>query len=325
LFTIQSQTCLIHTYYKMNATQESEATEIWRKWSERRAQLPPRPLERTDVDYSIWEADVIADGRGESGGRAEYLQTLELIDLLECIVFDRLGSIRSGCCIDKSNHVIISRKENIHTELIRDIQRVVEIKHSVLTEQYRILENVLMPILERQPNLGRLGYNKGSFLVVISDDNGEHYLQHIAPLERCGAVMAWGDEEEGEDEFTELLLECRGKMQRIECASLVLFEINRETLQQINNGLLQQQLALLVDPWNGCKCDSLVPPLKSHVQKPFRGLQHIKFINPFAKCTNSLEAQVMLIKESASRVEQIKTIKRLHALQTLYIVPEREI
>jgi hypothetical protein len=305
----------------MNATQEAKMEEIWRKWSERRAQLPPRPLERTDVDYSIWEADVIADRRGEIGGRAEYLQTLELIDLLECIVFDRLGWSNSRCCMDKSNHVIISRKENIHTELIRDIQRLVEIKHSVLTEQYKILETELMPILERQPNLGRLGYNKGSFLVVIREETGELYLQHIAPLERCGAVMAWGDEEEEEeDEFTKLLLECREKMQRIECASRVLIEINRKQLQQINNELLQQQLALLVDPWNGCKCESLVPPQNTRVQKAFRGLQRIKVINPFAKCTNRLETQVMLIQESVSRAEQIKTINRLHTLQTLYIV-----
>ena len=310
----------------MKATQEATMTEILGGWREKRGHLNTRPLERTGGnDRRAWDEDVIAEAREEDviGGlisRTTYLQTLDLIHLLDCIVHDQLGGFRSGCCMDKSNHVIISRKENIHTELIRDIQRVVEIKHSILTEQYRILETELMPILERQPNLGRLGYNKGSFLVVISDDNGEHYLQHIAPLERCGAVMAWGDEEEGEDEFTELLLECREKMQRIECASLVLTEINGKMLQQINNELLQQQLALLVDPWNGCKCDSLVPE-KTHIRKPFRGLQRIKVINPFAKCTNSLESRVMAIQESALRAEQIKTINRLHTLQTLYIVP----
>ena len=311
----------------MKATQEATMKEILGEWREKRGHLNNRPLERTGGnDRRAWEEDVIAEAREEDviGGlisRTTYLQTLDLIHLLDCIVNDQLGSIRSGCCIDKSNHVIISRKENIHTELIRDIQRVVEIKHSVLTEQYRILETELMPILERQPNLGRLGYNQGSFLVIIGSDTGERYLQHIAPLERCGAVMAWGDEEEDEDEFTNLLLECREKMQRIECASRVLTEINRKRLQQINNELLLQQLALLVDPWNGCNCDSLVPPQNTRVQKAFRGLQRIKVINPFAKCTNRLETQVLLIQESVSRVEQIKTINRLHTLQTLYIVP----
>ena len=314
----------------MKATQEATMTEILGKWREKRGHLNIRPLERTGGnDRRAWDEDVIAEAREEdviavaTGGlisRTTYLQTLDLIHLLDCIVHDQLGGFRSGCCMDKSNRVVISRKENIHTELIRDIQRVVEIKHSILTEQYKILETELMPILERQPNLGRLGYNKGSFLVVISDDNGEHYLQHIAPLERCGAVMAWGDEEEDEDEFTNLLLECREKMQRIECASRVLTEINRKRLQQINNELLQQQLALLVDPWNGCKCDSLVPE-KTHVHKPFRGLQRIKVINPFAKCTNSLESRVMVIQESALRADQIKIIQRLQTLQTLYIVP----
>jgi hypothetical protein len=314
----------------MKATQEATMTEILGKWREKRGHLNIRPLERTGGnDRRAWDEDVIAEAREEdviavaTGGlisRTTYLQTLDLIHLLDCIVHDQLGGFRSGCCMDKSNRVVISRKENIHTELIRDIQRVVEIKHSILTEQYKILETELMPILERQPNLGRLGYNKGSFLVVISDDNGEHYLQHIAPLERCGAVMAWGDEEEDEDEFTNLLLECREKMQRIECASLVLTEINGKRLQQINNELLQQQLALLVDPWNGCKCDSLVPE-KTHVHKPFRGLQRIKVINPFAKCTNSLESRVMVIQESALRADQIKIIQRLQTLQTLYIVP----
>ena len=303
----------------MKTTQEAIVKEILGKWEEKRARLHIRPLERTGGnDRRVWDEDVIAEAREEdviavaTGGlisRTTYLQTLELIDLLECIVFDRLGNFRSGCCMDKSNHVIISRKENIHTELIRDIQHVVEIKHSVLTEQYKILETELMPILERQPNLGILGYNQGSFLAIIGSDTGERYLQHIAPLERGGAVMAWGDEEEDEDEFTNLLLECRKNMQRIECASRVLIEINRKKLQQINNGLLRQQLALLVDPWNGYNCDSLVP---------FRGLQRIKVINPFAKCTNSLESKVMVIQESTLRVEQIKTIKRLHTLQTLY-------
>ena len=310
----------------MKATQEATMTEILGKWREQRGHLNIRPLERTGGnDRRAWDEDVIAEAREEDviGGlisRTTYLQTLDLIHLLDCIVNDQLGGFRSGCCMDKSNHVVISRKENIHTELIRDIQRVVEIKHSVLTEQYKILETELMPILERQPNLGRLGYNQGSFLVIIGSDTGERYLQHIAPLERCGAVMAWGDEEEDEDEFTNLLLECREKMQRIECASLVLTEINGKMLQQINNELLQQQLALLVDPWNGCKCDSLVPE-KTHVHKPFRGLQRIKVINPFAKCTNSLESRVMVIQESALRSDQIKIIQRLHTLQTLYIVP----
>ena len=310
----------------MKANQQATMTEILGKWREHREHLNTRPLERTGGnDRRAWDEDVIAEAREEDviGGlisRTTYLQTLDLIYLLDCIVHDQLGGFRSGCCMDKSNRVVISRKENIHTELIRDIQRVVEIKHSVLTEQYRILETELMPILERQPNLGRLGYNQGSFLVIIGSDTGERYLQHIAPLERCGAVMAWGDEEEDEDEFTNLLLECREKMQRIECASRVLTEINRKRLQQINNELLQQQLALLVDPWNGCKCDSLVPE-KTHVHKPFRGLQRIKVINPFAKCTNSLESRVMAIQESALRAEQIKTINRLHTLQTLYIVP----
>ena len=314
----------------MKATQEATMTEILGKWREKRGHLNIRPLERTGGnDRRAWDEDVIAEAREEdviavaTGGlisRTTYLQTLDLIHLLDCIVNDQLGSIRSGCCIDKSNHVIISRKENIHTELIRDIQRVVEIKHSILTEQYKILETELMPILERQPNLGRLGYNKGSFIVLIGDDTGERYLQHIAPLERCGAVMAWGDEEEDEDEFTNLVLECREKMQRIECASRVLTEINHKRLQQINNELLQQQLALLVDPWNGCNCDSLVPQ-KPHIRKPFRGLQRIKVINPFAKCTNSLESRVMVIQESALRADQIKIIQRLQTLQTLYIVP----
>ena len=314
----------------MKATQEATMTEILGKWREKRGHLNIRPLERTGGnDRRAWDEDVIAEAREEdviavaTGGlisRTTYLQTLDLIHLLDCIVHDQLGGFRSGCCMDKSNRVVISRKENIHTELIRDIQRVVEIKHSVLTEQYRILETELMPILERQPNLGRLGYNQGSFLVIIGSNTGERYLQHIAPLERCGAVMAWGDEEEDEDEFTNLLLECREKMQRIECASLVLTEINGKRLQQINNELLQQQLALLVDPWNGCNCDSLVPE-KPHIRKPFRGLQRIKVINPFAKCTNSLESRVMAIQESALRAEQIKTINRLHTLQTLYIVP----
>jgi len=290
-----------------------------------------RPLERTGgTDKRLWDGDVIADAREKdiiaaaTGGlisRPTYLQTLDLIHLLEYIVHDQLGSFRSVCCIFKSSHVVISRTENIHTELIHDIQRATEIKREILAEQYKVLETELMPILIRQPNLGRIGYNNGSFLVVIKEETGECYLQHIAPLERCGAVMAWDNEEEDEDEFTNLLLECREKMQRIECASRVLIEINRKKLQQINNELLQQQLALLVDPWNGCMCDSLVPQ-KPHVQKPFRGLQRIKVINPFVKCTNSLEAQVMLIQESASRVEQIKTIKRLHTLQTLYMVPE---
>ena len=310
----------------MKANQQATMTEILGKWREHREHLNTRPLERTGGnDRRAWDEDVIAEAREEDviGGlisRTTYLQTLDLIHLLDCIVNDQLGGFRSGCCMDKSNHVVISRKENIHTELIRDIQRVVEIKHSVLTEQYRILETELMPILERQPNLGRLGYNQGSFLVIIGSDTGERYLQHIAPLERCGAVMAWGDEEEDEDEFTNLLLECREKMQRIECASRVLTEINRKRLQQINNELLQQQLALLVDPWNGCNCDSLVPE-KPHIRKPFRGLQRIKVINPFAKCTNSLESRVMAIQESALRADQIKTINRLHTLQTLYIVP----
>ena len=310
----------------MKATQEATMTEILGKWREKRVHLNIRPLERTGGnDRRAWDEDVIAEAREEDviGGlisRTTFLQTLDLIHLLDCIVNDQLGGFRSGCCMDKSNHVVISRKENIHTELIRDIQRVVEIKHSVLTEQYKILETELMPILERQPNLGRLGYNQGSFLVIIGSDTGERYLQHIAPLERCGAVMAWGDEEEGEDEFTNLLLECREKMQRIECASRVLTEINRKRLQQINNELLQQQLALLVDPWNGCNCDSLVPE-KPHIRKPFRGLQRIKVINPFAKCTNSLESRVMVIQESALRADQIKIIQRLHTLQTLYIVP----
>jgi len=314
----------------MKTTQEAIVKEILGKWEEKRARLHIRPLERTGgTDKRLWDGDVLAEAREEdiiaaaTGGRISrptYLQTLDLIHLLECIVHNKLGSIRSGCCMRISGHVVISRKENIHTELIRDIQHVVEIKHEILTEQYKILETELMPILERQPNLGRLGYNQGSFLVIIGSDTGERYLQHIAPLERCGAVMAWGDEEEDEDEFTNLVLECREKMQRIECASRVLTEINRKRLQQINNGLLQQQLALLVDPWNGCNCDSLVPQ-KPHIRKPFRGLQRIKVINPFVKCTNSLEAHVMLIQESTLRVEQIKTIKRLDTLQTLYIVP----
>ena len=310
----------------MKANQQATMTEILGKWREHREHLNTRPLERTGGnDRRAWDEDVIAEAREEDviGGlisRTTFLQTLDLIYLLDCIVHDQLGGFRSGCCMRMSSHVVISRKENIHTELIRDIQRVVEIKHSVLTEQYRILETELMPILERQPNLGRLGYNQGSFLVIIGSDTGERYLQHIAPLERCGAVMAWGDEEEDEDEFTNLLLECREKMQRIECASRVLTEINRKRLQQINNELLQQQLALLVDPWNGCNCDSLVPE-KPHIRKPFRGLQRIKVINPFAKCTNSLESRVMAIQESALRADQIKTINRLHTLQTLYIVP----
>jgi hypothetical protein len=315
----------------MKATQEATMKEILGEWREKMRQLNNRPLERTGGNDRIaWDEDVIAEAREEdviavaTGGlisRTTYLQTLDLIHLLDCIVHDQLGGFRSGCCMRMSGHVVISKKKNIHTELIRDIQRVVEIKHRVLTEQYKILETELMPILERQPNLGRLGYNQGSFLVIIGSDTGERYLQHIAPLERCGAVMAWGDEEEDEDEFTNLVLECREKMQRIECASRVLTEINRKRLQQINNELLQQQLALLVDPWNGCNCDSLVPPQKPHVRKPFRGLQRIKVINPFVKCTNSLESRVMAIQESALRVEQIKTIKRLHTLQTLYIVP----
>ena len=134
----------------MNATQEATVKEILGKWREKREHHHNRPLERTGGnDRRVWDEDVIAEAREEdviavaTGGlisRTTYLQTLELIDLLECIVFDRLGNFRSGCCMDKSNHVIISRKENIHTELIRDIQYVVEIKHSVLTEQYKILE-----------------------------------------------------------------------------------------------------------------------------------------------------------------------------------------